>query len=233
MLEEWLDGEAGQFGRGSMPVASDDQALDSEADDRMHIRFAVGVAATGNATNISGRLFRDDFEVQVGDQVRDRPLPQGLSGYAHDHVVWSQDALTWRHEIATVIHGITIIRAAWDGSVAIGVKRRVEDIDPDRLAAKSIAPEWRYADELVEQLGGFGDVYATVVVAGFAFPRRTTSDWIVMRRGPMLTGVSDDQIASLGRELQRAAGSEPSSHKSLLTGSGAVGVQWHQRQTAI
>ncbi len=62
------------------------------------------------------------------------------------------------------------------------------------------------ADDLIRRLGGFGDVYVTVLTAGGRFPRGTDDGYIVMRRGPMLPGVHDEQSASLGRELTRSVG---------------------------
>ena len=86
----------------------------------------------------------------------------------------------------------------------------MEDVIPGHLAEAAIAPEWRYAEDLVQRLGAFGDVYVTVVVAGGHFPRRTETGPIVMRRGPMVLGVTDDHVASLGRELMRALGNPAS-----------------------
>ena len=105
-----------------------------------------------------------------------------------------------------IVGAITIVRAAWDGSVAVGQKLSTEDVYPDSFMEARMAPEMRLADELVARLGGFGDVYMTAVVAGGRFPRRATSDPIVMRRGPVLPGAVDDHVASLGRELMRATG---------------------------
>ncbi|HLM31211.1 MAG TPA: hypothetical protein VK326_06070, partial [Solirubrobacterales bacterium] len=64
----------------------------------------------------------------------------------------------------------------------------------------------RRAEQLVERLGGFGDIYITVVVAGGRFPRRRDTGHIIMRRGPLIIPVDDEHVASLGRELMRAVG---------------------------
>jgi hypothetical protein len=90
-----------------------------------------------------------------------------------------------------------------------GVRRKLatEDAYADSLATSRIAPEWRRASNLVRRLGGFGDVYVTVLVAGGRFPGHTNDGFVVMRRGPMLPTVDDEQVASLGRELMRALGS--------------------------
>jgi hypothetical protein len=112
----------------------------------------------------------------------------------------------WRHQVVGPLNSITVVRAAWDGSSAVGQELATEDVYPDSLAESRIGPEVRRAEQLVERLGGFGDIYITVLVAGGRFPRRRDAGHIVMRRGPLVLPVNDEQIASLGRELMRAVG---------------------------
>ena len=204
----WLGGDAGVFRTDWVPLQPEaDDDADKKADETAHLRFAVGVAATGNPPNISGRLFRDELVEDVWTELRDRPtgMPPGF-GRSPDAVTPAQDALTWRHHVSGHVDVITIVRAAWDGSVAVGEKISWEDVYPDNLAETRIASAWRYAEELLQRLGGFGDIYVTVRVVGGHFPRRKESGHIVMRRGPLLPGVDDDHVASLGRELMRAVG---------------------------
>jgi hypothetical protein len=119
----------------------------------------------------------------------------------------SQDALTWRHLWRGIIDVITVARAAWDGTGAAGELVSMEDVYPDEFVAGHVVPHWQMADEMVrDQLGGFGDVYLTVVFAGGRFRRRQDSGRIIMRRGPILPGVDDGHAASLGREFMRAVG---------------------------
>jgi hypothetical protein len=98
------------------------------------------------------------------------------------------------------------VRAAWDGSAGVGQKLAMDDVYPDHFARNRLAPAWQLADLLVGQLGGFGDVYITVLIAGGRFRRRRESGYIVMGRGPVLPGVEDDHVAGLGREFMRAVG---------------------------
>jgi hypothetical protein len=200
-----LEGDAGTFHRPW--VGAQTEAEEAPHDDTRHMRFAVGIAATGNPPNIAGRLFRHEFAEEIWRRLRDRPagLPPGY-GTTPDAVAWSQEALTWRHQMVGHVDSITIVRAAWDGSAAVGQKLSSEDVYPDSVAQNRLAPEWGLADELVERLGGFGDIYLTILLAGGRFPRRESTDWIVMRRGPLLPGVDDDHVLSLGRELMRAVG---------------------------
>jgi Putative DNA-binding domain len=205
VMEDELGGDAGHF---QMEWALTNTEQDENpSDDSSYVRFSVGVAATGNVPNIAGRLFRHEFAEQIWLELRDRPtgMPPGFGG-TPDAVDWSQEALTWRHQMTGPLNSITIVRAIWDGSAAVGQMIATEDVHPDSLAQRRVAPEWRLADQLMKRLGGFGDVYVTVLVAGGHFPRRKGTGCILMRRGPLLAGVDDEHVASLGRELMRAVG---------------------------
>ncbi|MET0510153.1 MAG: hypothetical protein ABW135_00500 [Thermoleophilaceae bacterium] len=90
----------------------------------------------------------------------------------------------------------------------MGQKIAAEDVYPDALVEHRIVPDWRLADQLIERLGGFGDVYITVLLAGGRFPRREQPGQTVMRRGPLLPGVDEQHVASIGRELSRAVGNQ-------------------------
>jgi Putative DNA-binding domain len=200
-----LEGDAGVFVRPNLPAIAEAGDPEDQADS---VRLSVGVAATGNVPHVAARLFRHEFAEDIWTQLRDRPLglPAGF-GWPPDPVVWSQDALTWRHQVGGPVASITVVRAAWDGSAAMGYKLDPDEgVYPDSLAEHRIGPQWRLSEELVERLGGFGDVYVTVIVAGGKFARRVGTGSIVMRRGPLVFGAEDAHIASLGRELMRAVG---------------------------
>lgn len=199
LMESHLEAPAGDF--RSVIALPDPQ--EEPRDATQYVRFSVGVASTGNAPNIAGRLFRDEFAEDVWQRLRERPtgIPRDFAN-PPDPVGWSQDALTWRHQAAGFVPAVTIVRVAWDGSAAVGEKLGAEDVHyPDSLVRQRIAPAWVLADELLQRLGGFGDVYVTVRVAGGSHPRP-----IVMRRGPLLPGVASDHEASLAREFMRAVG---------------------------
>lgn len=204
VLGDWLEGEHGRFERPGVLLGPPED-IDPEQDERDYIRFTVGVAATGYPPNISSRLFRNSLAVEIWERLRDRPLglPPGF-GTSPDPVYWSQEALTWRHQSIGNLNAITVVRAAWDGSVAAGQKLATEDVYPDRFAEGRVGPHWVWANELVDRLGGYGDVYVTVLVAG-RFPR-VGKQRVVMRRGPLSPGVEPGHIASFGRELMRALG---------------------------
>jgi hypothetical protein len=199
VLDHWLPPRFPREGFPGGELPPDDEA---EA-----LRFAVGVAATGNPANIAGRLFRPEFATQMWNRLRDRRSGPVDFSWSPEPVYWSQDALTWRHLRRGIIDVITVVRAAWDGTGAAGELVSMEDVYPDEFVAGHVVPHWQMADEIVrDQLGGFGDVYVTVVFAGGRFRRRQDSGPIVMRRGPILPGVDDGRAASLGHEFMRAVG---------------------------
>ena len=206
VLDAWLGGDAGAFRAVWQPPEGHEP---DEVEQKEYVSFAVGIATTGNPPDISSRLFREDFAHGVWNDLRDRPndLPLGLSGGSPDSIDVEQSAIIWRHEIEIVLRTITVVRAAWDGSVAVGRKRDTEDVYPNSLVEQGVASEWRYAEQLlVERLAAFGDVYVTVAVAGGKFPRRKHGARIVMKRGPLSPGVDEAHVASLARELMRALG---------------------------
>jgi hypothetical protein len=180
------------------------------------IRFAVGVAATGNPPDIASRLFQDDFSTAYWEYLRDLPdgMPYGW-GQGPRPVEWSQTALLWRRELRGPIDYDVVLGASWDGAAAVAQRIAKDDAYLDDAFVNSrVGPAWRLADEVVQRLKGFGDFYVTVLFTGGNFPRRPgpADEILAMRRGPLLAGVDDDHLASLGRELLRSLGtgaSEP------------------------
>jgi hypothetical protein len=143
VVRDWLDGEAGVFQQGWIPIVSEAEESDAPGDDSMFVRFAVGVASTGNPPNISGRLFRASFVESVWNMLVQRPNGQ-IHGFGRslDPAFWSQEAVTWRHQIQGHQDAISIVRASWDGAVAVGQKIAAEDVYLDHFAASSVAQDW-------------------------------------------------------------------------------------------
>ena len=120
---------------------------------------------------------------------------------------WSQTALVWQHEVRDVIDYDKVVRASWDGAVAVAHRVPAEDAYLDSLVEHRVGPAWQLADELVLRLQGYGDFYVTLVYTGGKFRRRLPADEIVvMRRGPLLPGVDNAQLDSLGPEFIRSVG---------------------------
>jgi hypothetical protein len=174
------------------------------------IRFAVGVAATGNPPDIASRLFKNAFATKYWERFRDLPsvVPEGF-GRPPDPVEFSQTALLWRREMRGPQDYDIVLRASWDGAAAVAERIAAEDAYLDDLVDHRVGPDWLLADEVVQDLRGFGDFYVTVLFTGGTFRRRPGPDdeIVAMRRGPLLAGVDAGHLASLGRELLRSVGS--------------------------
>jgi hypothetical protein len=175
------------------------------------IRFAVGIAATGNPPDIASRLFKDAFATKYWNRLRDLPsvLPEGFAR-PPDPVEFSQTALLWRREMRGPQDYEIVLRASWDGAVAVAERIAKEDAYLDGLVDHRVGPDWRLADDVMQDLQGFGDFYLTVLFTGGNFPRRpgpAADEIITMRRGPLGAGFDGDHLPSLGRELLRSVGS--------------------------
>jgi hypothetical protein len=223
LLKDGLEGDAGEFGTGLIPEGRNveepeegktpgERKANARRKDEQHVRFAIGVAATGNPADIAARLFNQDFADEVREQLRARsPFPGALTPPA-DVPIWSQDSIMWRYQLIGPVNPILLVRASWDGSVAAGEKIATDDVYVDHFASTRMQPAWEMADRLVQRLRGFGDVYVTAVVAGGRFSRWSADDndleptYVVLKRGPLLPGVDDERVASLSRELERALG---------------------------
>ncbi|MDQ3880475.1 MAG: ATP-binding protein [Chloroflexota bacterium] len=172
------------------------------------IEFTVAVAATGNSHDIAAKLFRQEFADALWDRLDQRP--QGLPvpfRQPPDAVVWSQHALSCSHQTRGPASALTIARASWDGGVALHQQLDTHDARVESLVSSCVEPAWRMADELLRELGAFGDVYVSVLFSGGPFspaapPQEDLT--IELRRGPLLPGVDPLHVATVTRELQRA-----------------------------
>jgi hypothetical protein len=228
LLKDWIEGAAGEFRTNTfVPREPDDEVAEgnatdaqkakeakqrAQAEDARTVRFAIGVAATGNRPNISGRLFKHEFAQEVRGQLHQRSEYPLQFSAPPDRSIWSQDAISWRYQVGGNVSAVLLARAAWDGSVAAGERIVTDDVYVDYFASSRLAPAWRLAEGLVQRLCGFGDVYMTLVIGGWKFSRWSDDDndieprYVVMQRGPMVPGVDDERVASLGREIKRALG---------------------------
>jgi hypothetical protein len=175
------------------------------------VRSAVGIAATGNPPDIAGRLFRDDTLEPVWQALRNWP-----SNAPDDHrepttPQWSQEALLWRQDELGPVRTTTLVRASWDGSVAIGRRLNTAQADPTRFVDAEVRPAWSLADQVLTHLKGYGDIYLAVVAVGKPFVdepelEKSKPPRVLLQRGPLGAGMDESQLASLSRELCRSAG---------------------------
>jgi len=185
------------------------EAKEGGVPDPAFVRFTVAVTATGNSPDIAHNLFRHEFATRLWEKLDDRSLgwPRPYRRRP-DPVEWSQAALTCRHETrGPILNALTVVRVSWDGAAAVHQQIATDIVNIHSLVESRVQPEWRLADELVSDLGGFGDVYVTVLINGGPVPRPVEApDYVVMRRGPILPGIEEAHVASLDRELKRTYG---------------------------
>jgi hypothetical protein len=133
IVMEMLEGADGEFVARWEPAEPEES--EEPPDETDHVRYALGVAATGNPPDIASRLFKDEFAEDVWGELRDRPgeLPAPFAT-SPDPVDWSQEALRWRRQTGGFVNSITVVRASWDGAVAVGRKIATEDVHLDSLA---------------------------------------------------------------------------------------------------
>ena len=171
------------------------------------VQFTVAVATTGNRPDIASRLFQQEFADGVWRKLQDRPsgMPGGWS-QEPEAVRWSQSALMCRHVTDGPVTAVTRVRVRWDGAAALHQRLAAADFYPDSVVRGRVQPAWQLVDEIVGELGGFGEVYVAVRVTIHASVNQGRPAEVFMRRGPCRPGVRPADVASFSRELERALG---------------------------
>ena len=110
-----------------------------------------------------------------------------------------------------------LVRAAWDGSVGVRCAGNESEIGIDILLEDIVVPAWRAAAAMIPILGGYGPVYLTLKIemrvdGEFAFhtgPRMGIVNFggATLNRWLEAPTPTDELVASIRRELVRAAGS--------------------------
>lgn len=124
LLKEGLEGDAGEFRTGSFPAGADvddaeegdvktaktakERKARAKAKDAKYVRFAVGVAATGNPPNVAGRLFKREFDQEVHEKLYERSEYRHDFSGPRDRSTWSQDAITWRFQLAGTVDAVLL-----------------------------------------------------------------------------------------------------------------------------
>lgn len=182
-----------------------------------HIQFGLGLAATGYAPDISSRLFAPQFETgmrssmsSVLAELDDHPF--GISTPTREI---TQDALLLEMEANHDYGDAWSVRVSWDGGVAIYWSMAVEQTSIPSVVERPLKAAWACADELLGELQPQGPRYLEITVAGGAFPVGPAAVSLpgeprpnppTIMRGPLAPGVDHDTLASIERELRRAAG---------------------------
>lgn len=172
------------------------------------VRVCLAVSATGYRPDISSRLFQDSLVEDLWENLRtrDQGVPSPF-GPQVEPVRFTQEAAAWRCLERHPVGRITVVRATWDGAVAVGRVSAPGARYPDRLI-EALAQEWALADRVTrENLGGSGEMYVTVIASGRRLVGPHVPDEpVVMKRGPLEPGVHESVVDGLARELSRAVG---------------------------
>jgi hypothetical protein len=162
----------------------------------------VAITRTGRAPDISAQLFRPDFVEQLETAAAklkiDEAIPQAVQ--------WTQQALMTALAGQLTLDRSGAVFATWQGATAVSFfYAGVDTVDPGRLVDRDVRDAWRIADELHTPLGGFGETFVTVRLAGQ--PMGVGPHSVEIRRGPLPAEYDlGSQLESVAREALRAAG---------------------------
>jgi hypothetical protein len=155
------------------------------------------------------RLFSEDFA-------------QSFTDAAHDHLVWAVSnpppILPEMTQSSSIVSFMDLhsgnykrhwwVQARWDGTVGIHYSTEIEPVTAEQMASGPVKEAWAAASALVRQLGGYGDAYFALRTKGGAGMRTLDGKNLDanIRRGPFSIVPDDEMVASVERELRRAAG---------------------------
>ncbi len=206
LLDTWVrDGARLLFDRTD---GEDLAVLGDEAGPDDCVRIVLAVAATGYRPDIASRLFQDSLVQDLWNELRELGREPGLPIDPELRPVdITQDAATWWSRQQHPRPRIAVVRATWDGAVAVGRVTAPGSRYPTHLIER-LESEWAIADRVARtSLGGSGSMYLTVIAQGRRLMGPSVPEApVVMRRGPLDPGVHRSVLDGLGRELSRAVG---------------------------
>jgi hypothetical protein len=182
----------------------------------LFIQFGVGLAAAGYLPDISSRLFTEPFERTaifiVENVLSHGPVPA-------DGIYISRDVTQDARTITTFAPDMVLgqswsLRVSWDGAVSIFWTQPVVQAYVQSVVDGPLRSAWDAAEQLLLMLAPQGSRHLGVAVAGGElFPPNTIAATpsgvgpqpVLAQRGPLAAGVADDVLASIARELRRAA----------------------------
>ncbi|MGA2455671.1 MAG: RNA-binding domain-containing protein [Solirubrobacteraceae bacterium] len=208
---------AALFGRGDSARANAQASAERAAHrllDRFAVehpqqssQFALAIAATGYAPDISSRLFTERFVAGARSSIGTVLARDVLLGGQTPPMFpeFSQDALVLSTEAVHPLGWSWAVCASWDGAIAIhwsiDALAQVENI----LSADGpLRAAWSCAEEVLSMLGPAGPRYLHLIPADGRFPAIEHGPPSI-RRGP-IGGRDDAVLASIQREMQRATG---------------------------
>lgn len=216
-------GETAELGAEKGALQATQDIFVGEPQEESFLSFALGLASTGTAEDIAGRLFAPSFRDALTDAVEGLPMAPLYpypAGDAYIETQMQQDAL-WAWTPFNNRH-VWRVRAVWNGSVAVHLMLTVNEQDapgrltPGALFEDAVTPAAQAASALSSALGGFGRTHTVLRVKVRRFDlRHGAADRHIP--GPTDLGpiqrwvgdpedVTDAQLEGMKRELLRACG---------------------------
>jgi len=185
------------------------------------VRLSIGLAATSYEPDIGSRLFHSRFRAALEKRVETRlfrelhwtPVGDPSSIIQQDHIQWAHEAeqLYW------------VVRPSWDGSVGVQAALKPEVDAVFSLFNFAVWPTWKLAADLVVLLGSYGPAHLSFLltvrnqsmqapygrtIAPFGHETLFAALRTETRIEPetAIAQPTDEEIASVQRELLRAAG---------------------------
>jgi hypothetical protein len=128
-----------------------------------------------------------------------------VPGYRHTPgYVVSQDAV--RYGVGSPeVGAMNFLAAYWTGAVAIG-HEATEEVALHDIVPSHIARAWRTAVDALTDYGGAGDVHVAIHLNREKLSNRRMGGIVEVRRWTALRQPTDEEIASVEREVRRAFG---------------------------
>ena len=172
------------------------------------VHFALGLAAVGYGADLTTRPFTEEFMQGARSSVLSLLADDGPISPEQTPEI-SQDALIQRLTAQHRLGWSWLVQASRDGGIGVHGALKVQQTSLPELVRNQIKRAWACAEETLSMLEPAGERYLHVIVAGGDFPPNEAGargEWPVLLRGGPLTGPTEDILASMQRELERATG---------------------------
>lgn len=210
---------AALFGRGDAARGRAAQLAETAAEsanaeaahrcDPRHVQFALGLAAVAYTMDVESRLFSTSFDdvlrARMADLSKDDPLV-APSGPVFVRQV-TQDSMTLRIDAVHELGDGWLTQVSRNGWVGIHWTMSIQQASAHSVVER-MQKAWVATDEILGGLDAAGARYLHLILSGGRFPRIDQFPHLLPHvvRGPLGPGADDMVLASIERELLRAAG---------------------------
>ena len=179
------------------------------------IQFGLGVAAAGYEPDIASRLFSQSVEQDVWAVFEAVLRTDMLQPHPPILTETTQDSRILETERNHTLGDSWSLRISWDGAIGIWWTKAITQTVIESIVDGPIRIAWTALEKMLGSLGAKDPHYSYLTIAGGRFPAnpRELPQWGAERpklpmvsRGPLAGLVTDDMLASVDRELQRALG---------------------------